>query len=55
MKPQVFQIFDRLTEDERRIAEENAKAIGLTLEEWLERAIKAAIYVDAVLVARPAA
>lgn len=44
MNVHVFQIRDRLTPDELRVAEESAKAQGLSLEEWLERAIKAAIY-----------
>jgi predicted HicB family RNase H-like nuclease len=48
MKITVFQIKDRLTPDEVRLAEVAAKAAGLTLDQWLERALKAAIYAPVI-------
>jgi len=38
----------RLSEDERKLAEAAAMEAGLSFEQWLERALKAAIYAPVV-------
>ena len=55
MKITIFQIKDRLTPDEVRLAEQAAAAAGLTLDQWLERALKAAIYAPVIGSLAPAA
>lgn len=48
MKVEIFQIKNRLTPDEVRLAEAAAAAAGLSLDEYLERALKAAIYAGVI-------
>lgn len=48
MNHTTFAAKDRLTADEIRLAEAAAKAAGLSLDEYLERALKAAIYAPVI-------
>ncbi len=48
MEATIFQVKDRLSPDELRLAEAAAKEAGLTLDQWLERALKAAIYAPVI-------
>ena len=48
MKTSLFPAKNRLTDDEMKIAAQAAAAAGLTLDQWLERALKAAIYAPVV-------